>query len=65
MVLKLKYIKTMIGYGKIKYFWKDLLSVKPIDFSNYKELNPSLVFKGKNIFGYIPYQKKSNLMRAL
>ena len=48
-------------WQEIKYFEKDLLSGKTYRFSNYKELNPLLVFKGKKYFLHIPYQKEVKL----
>lgn len=48
-------------WQEINYFAKDLLSGNIYRFSNYKELNPSLVLKGKKYFLHIPYQKDIKL----
>lgn len=48
-------------WQEIKYFAKDLLSGKAYRFSNYKELNPTLVQKGKKYYLNIPYQKEIKL----
>lgn len=46
---------------EINYNAKDLVSGKSYRFLNYKELNPSLVQKGKKYFLHIPYQTEIKL----